>query len=90
MQSIPSQRRSSVTVPFVDLRPVHDAVREPILLDLAQLVDTGAFVNGPEVAQFERAFAVYCRRRECVGMASGLDALRLGLQAAGIERGPGD
>ena len=52
------------------------------------LVDSGAFVNGPAVGSFEEAFAAYCRTSDAVGLASGLDALRLALLAAGIR--PGD
>ena len=58
-----------------------------LLEDIAGLLDSGAFTNGPPVGQFERAFADYCGTTECVGVASGLDALRLGLLAAGIESG---
>src|SRR4029077_16882094 len=45
------------------------------------------FTNGPGVAAFESAFAEYCGLDHCVGLASGLDALRLGLLATGIEPG---
>src|SRR5205823_13454179 len=76
-----------VSVPFVDLRPSHDALKAAILTDIEELLDSGAFVNGYAVAAFEREFAAYVGARECVGMASGLDALRLALLAAGVERG---
>ena len=76
-----------VSVPFVDLRPSHDALKAAILTDIEELLDSGAFVNGYAVAAFEREFAAYVGARECVGMASGLDALRLALVAAGIEWG---
>jgi dTDP-4-amino-4,6-dideoxygalactose transaminase len=39
------------------------------------------------VRELETAFAAYCGTAHTVGLASGLDALRLGLQAAGIQRG---
>ncbi len=78
----------SSTVPFVDLRPSHEAVESEILADIAELLQTGAFTNGPAVAQFESAFASYCGVKLCVGTGSGLDALRLILIALGI--GPGD
>jgi dTDP-4-amino-4,6-dideoxygalactose transaminase len=39
------------------------------------------------VAEFERSFAEWCSTTHCVGVSSGLDALRLSLLAAGIERG---
>jgi dTDP-4-amino-4,6-dideoxygalactose transaminase len=74
-------------VPFLDLRPSHDPLRELILADVAALLESSAFTNGPAVAQFEAAFAAYCHARRCVGMGSGLDALRLALLALGVERG---
>jgi dTDP-4-amino-4,6-dideoxygalactose transaminase len=77
-----------VDVPFVDLGPAHADLTAGILTDLANVAETGAFVNGPQVEEFEHAFAAYCGRAECVGLASGLDALRLDLLAAGLE--PGD
>jgi dTDP-4-amino-4,6-dideoxygalactose transaminase len=75
------------SVPFLDLRRVHTALKDRILDDIAQLIDRSDFVNGAAVAEFEEAFARFCGARRCVGVASGLDALRLGLLAAGIERG---
>jgi dTDP-4-amino-4,6-dideoxygalactose transaminase len=77
-----------VSVPFVDLRPLHEPLRAAILADVEALLASGAFVNGEAVAAFETEFAAFVGARECVGMASGLDALRLALLAAGIE--PGD
>ena len=78
----------SVLVPFVDLAPSHTAIRDEIVAEIGELVDTGAFTNGPQVQEFETAFAAYCGARHCVGVANGLDALRLALIAAGLE--PGD
>jgi dTDP-4-amino-4,6-dideoxygalactose transaminase len=80
--------RPRVAVPFVDLRLMHDGLKAALLADVSELVDSGAFTNGPQVAEFERAFAEYCGAAQCVGLASGLDALRLALIAHGIE--PGD
>ncbi len=76
-----------VSVPFLDLGPSHAPLKAQILGDLDRLIDSNAFVNGPAVAEFEAAFAAWCGADECVGLASGLDALRLGLLALGIERG---
>src|SRR5215203_937336 len=41
-----------------------------------------------EVASLKKEWASYVAARECVGLANGLDALRLGLEALGT--GPGD
>jgi dTDP-4-amino-4,6-dideoxygalactose transaminase len=77
-----------VDVPFVDLRLSNEAIRADLLDDLSKLIDSSAFVNGPPVSDFERAFAEYCGTADCVGLASGLDALRLALLASGMQ--PGD
>jgi dTDP-4-amino-4,6-dideoxygalactose transaminase len=79
---------SDVTVPFVDLRGIHEDLQHEVLRDLAALIESSAFVNGPAVAEFEQAFADFCGTRFAVGLASGLDALRLALLAGGLE--PGD
>ncbi len=76
------------TVPFIDLSSSHAGLKEEILADIAKLIDSGAFVNSPDVAAFESAFAAYCGSRHCIGVSSGLDALRLAFLAGGLE--PGD
>ena len=76
------------SVPFVDLSPTYNGLKTGMLADIAELIDSGSFTNGPHVAEFENAFAAYCGTEYCVGVASGLDALRLSLIAARLE--PGD
>ena len=74
-------------VPFIDLGFVHAPLKERILADIADVIEAGAFINGPGVGRFEESFAGYCGVPHCIGVASGLDALRLALLAAGIEPG---
>jgi len=78
----------AVSVPFLDLSYMHAPLKSGLLADIGDLLDSGAFINGPQVARFEREFASYCDTEHCVGVASGLDALRLGLLALGLA--PGD
>jgi dTDP-4-amino-4,6-dideoxygalactose transaminase len=80
--------RTRSAVPFLDLSASHRPITEDFLGDVRELLGSGAFTNGAHVGQFEAAFADYCGAGECVGLASGLDALRLGIQALGLE--PGD
>jgi dTDP-4-amino-4,6-dideoxygalactose transaminase len=74
-------------VPFLDLGLAHRGLKAQLLEDLEALIDTNAFTLGPQVAEFEAAFAAYCGAADCVGVASGLDGLRLALLAAGLEAG---
>ena len=77
----------ATAVPFYDLRPSHGPIRAAILAAIDELLESNAYTNGPQVAAFEEAFADWCGARACVGVASGLDALRLTFIAAGLERG---
>jgi dTDP-4-amino-4,6-dideoxygalactose transaminase len=79
---------TATAVPFLDLSRIHEALKPAIESELSALIDSGAFSNGPQVREFEQAFAAACGVGECVGVASGLDALRLALIGAGLE--PGD
>jgi dTDP-4-amino-4,6-dideoxygalactose transaminase len=75
-------------VPFLDLGPIHAGLKDKLLADFGALVDSGAFVNGRPVAEFEEAFAAYCGAAHCVALSNGLDALRLAL--LGVRAVPGD
>jgi dTDP-4-amino-4,6-dideoxygalactose transaminase len=78
----------SRTVPFLDLGRVNAGLKEDFLAAASELIERNEFGNGPEVEGFEAAFAAYCEAAFAVGLASGLDALRLALLAEGI--GPED
>ncbi len=55
---------------------------------IQRVIETTAFINGPDVQTFEQEFARYCGAAHAVGVASGTAALQLALQACGIQ--PGD
>jgi dTDP-3-amino-3,4,6-trideoxy-alpha-D-glucose transaminase len=74
-------------VPFLDLAAVHAPLREILLAEIGGIIDANAFINGPQVGEFEASFAAYCGTAHCVGVASGLDALRLALIAGGLDDG---
>jgi dTDP-4-amino-4,6-dideoxygalactose transaminase len=75
-------------VPFLDLITVHRELRGELCSVFEAALDTAGFIGGPMVEEFERGFADFCETRFCAGMASGTDALRLALVAAGVR--PGD
>jgi dTDP-4-amino-4,6-dideoxygalactose transaminase len=78
-----------LSVPFVDLGPTTATVKERVLERIAQTLDQGDFLNGDAVGEFERRFAEFTGQTHCVGVSSGLDALRLSLLASGVSRGDG-
>lgn len=55
--------------------------RNEIIEAMARVFDSGWYINGPEVSQFESKFAEYCGASHCIGVGNGLDALTLVLRA---------
>lgn len=75
-------------VPFVDLVAWAKPSREEYLAAFAKIIDTGAYVGGPQVGEFETAFAQYSGAGHAAAVKTGTDALLLALRALGV--GPGD
>jgi dTDP-4-amino-4,6-dideoxygalactose transaminase len=78
----------SSAVPFLDLVSLHLELEEELVAVFRSALRTAGFIGGPMVDNFEREFAEFCDTPYCVGVASGTDALRFALAAAGVE--PGD
>src|SRR3989454_3692769 len=78
---------STGEIPFLDLVTAHRELREELRSVFETALDSAAFVGGQVVQEFERDFAEFCESQFCVGMASGTDALRLALVAAGVQSG---
>jgi dTDP-4-amino-4,6-dideoxygalactose transaminase len=79
---------TDVRVPFLDLARIHAPLSDVLAGEFEALMRSSAFVNGEAVRAFEAEFAAYCGASAAVGVASGLDALRLALAA--LDIGVGD
>jgi hypothetical protein len=75
-------------VPFLDLAAANAEVAEALESAWARVRASGWYVLGAEVEAFEAEFAAYCGVGRAIGVANGLDALVLILEALGV--GPGD
>jgi dTDP-4-amino-4,6-dideoxygalactose transaminase len=74
-------------IPFSSPKLSYLAHHEEITLAIERVLQSGYYINGPEVSRFESAFAAYIGAEQGVGVASGTDALHLVLRAAGIGVG---
>jgi dTDP-4-amino-4,6-dideoxygalactose transaminase len=75
-------------IPMVDLKSQYHALKDEIDQAVAEVLESCAFILGPQVQAFEREAAAYLGVKHALGCASGTDALHLALLASGI--GPGD
>ncbi|HWR03146.1 MAG TPA: DegT/DnrJ/EryC1/StrS family aminotransferase [Humidesulfovibrio sp.] len=77
-----------MNIKFLDLQTLHQGLRQELLDEIGDVIDTGQFILGPKVQAFESDFAAYCETTHAVGLNNGTSALHMALLAAGI--GPGD
>jgi dTDP-4-amino-4,6-dideoxygalactose transaminase len=75
-------------IPLVDLKAQYATIKPEVDSAIQAVVDSVAFINGPQVRTFEGAFAAFCGARHAVGVQSGTAALHLALMACDV--GPGD
>lgn len=74
-------------IPFADLQALSKKNRKLIFKAFRSVTAKGFFVGGSEVLDFEQEFAEYLGVRHVVSVGSGLDALRMCLEAWGIGAG---
>jgi len=74
-------------VPFLDLAGFHRQYASRFEAAFARFVAGGHYMLAEELVAFEQEFSVFCGGGHCVGVANGLDALRLGLMALDIGAG---
>ncbi|HZH27642.1 MAG TPA: DegT/DnrJ/EryC1/StrS family aminotransferase [Azospirillaceae bacterium] len=76
-----------MAIPFLDLRAMHDEIRDELNDAWDRVVRTGAFIGGEFVERFEAEWSAYCGTAHCVGLSDGTAALELSLRALGIGAG---
>lgn len=75
-------------IPFLDLSAATKELRTELDDAYHRFMDSGWYVLGKEVEQFEREYAEFCEAGHCVGVGTGLDALTLALKA--LDLSPSD
>ncbi|WP_374537052.1 DegT/DnrJ/EryC1/StrS family aminotransferase [Chitinimonas taiwanensis] len=74
-------------IPFLDLHAINQRQADALKAAFARVLDSGWYILGKEVQQFEADFAQYCGSQHAIGVSNGLDALHLILRAYGIGAG---
>lgn len=68
-------------ISFLDLKAINQQYHQELKNACSRVIDSGWYVLGNELREFEQEFAYYCGSEFCVGVANGLDALILTLRA---------
>ncbi|HEH5155999.1 TPA: DegT/DnrJ/EryC1/StrS family aminotransferase [Campylobacter coli] len=70
---------------FLDLYKINTRFENKIKDKINEVIDSGWYILGEQNKIFEENFAKYCSVKGCVGVANGLDALRLIIKAYGFN-----
>jgi dTDP-4-amino-4,6-dideoxygalactose transaminase len=70
-----------LTIPFLDLKQINLQYEADFKAAFGELLQSGWFLLGKKIEIFEKEFAEYCGVKHCIGVANGLDALILILEA---------
>ena len=76
-----------MNVSFLDLYKINQQYRAEIDTALNDVVNSGWYIMGQKVSKFEKEFATYCGTKNCIGVANGLEALHLIVNAYGFGEG---
>ena len=68
-------------IKFLDLKKINDSFEPQLSEAIRRVLDSGWYLLGHEAEEFEKEYARFIGVRHCIGVANGLDALRLILKA---------
>lgn len=73
-------------IKYLDLKKINDSFEPELSLAIKRVLDSGWYLLGNEVREFESEYSSFLGVKHCIGVANGLDALRL-IMRAYIEKG---
>jgi dTDP-4-amino-4,6-dideoxygalactose transaminase len=74
-------------IEYENLHNLNKSLFEEYKTAFNEVLESGWYILGNKVKEFEKQFAAYCNTKYCVGVANGLDALNLSLRAFNFEKG---
>lgn len=75
-------------IQMVDLKAQYQHIKKEVDAAVLGVLESSAFINGPQVGRFAQALAQYQGARHVVPCANGTDALQIAMMALGLQ--PGD
>lgn len=73
---------------MLDLKSQYERIKEDIDNAMQEVIDNTAFINGPQVKQFQKELAEYMGVGHVITCGNGTDALQIAMMALGLK--PGD
>jgi dTDP-4-amino-4,6-dideoxygalactose transaminase len=74
-------------IQMVDLNGQYQEIKEQVNSSISQIMETSAFINGPEVQAFQKELEEYLGVRHVIPCANGTDALQIAMMGLGLKTG---
>ncbi len=75
-------------IQMVDLKSQYDKIKDTVNTSIQEVLDTNAYINGPQVHQFQKSLEEYLDVKHVIPCANGTDALQVAMM--GLDLKPGD
>jgi dTDP-4-amino-4,6-dideoxygalactose transaminase len=72
-------------IKMVDLAGQYQKIKTEVDAGIAEVINTTAFIKGPQVKKFEDDLAAYLDCKHVIGCANGTDALQIAMMALGLQ-----
>ncbi len=76
-----------MSIPFIDLKTQYNAIKDDVQKRINKVLESGAYINGPEVAELEKRLCEHTGAKYTLACASGTDALLMPMMGLGIGQG---
>ena len=74
-------------IQMVDLKGQYEQIKDRVNTSIQEVIDTTAFINGPEVHSFQKELEDYLGVKHVIPCANGTDALQIAMMGLGLEQG---
>lgn len=74
-------------IQMVDLQGQYEPLKAQIQASFAEVLDSAAFINGPQVQAFQKELEAYLQVKHVIPCANGTDALQIAMMGLGLKRG---
>ncbi|HBY69162.1 MAG TPA: transcriptional regulator, partial [Flavobacteriaceae bacterium] len=75
-------------IQMVDLKGQYQGIKEQVDKSVLNVIESTAFINGPEVHDFQKELEDYLGVKHVIPCANGTDALQIAMMGLGLK--PGD
>lgn len=72
---------------FIDLKKQYQLIKDDVLNEINQVLDSGQYIMGEKVPQLEKVLTDYTGSKHCVGVCDGTKAILMALMALDIKAG---